>query len=82
MAGDVDNLGLGKVFWIKSPDLTAIGILSDTGGAFQPNLQQLDWFMGIYPDRQSLDQNTKDLPRYANIGIIIRKPNAFQDGIQ
>ena len=81
MAGDVDNLGLGKVFWIQSSDLTTIGILSDTGGAFQGNLQQLDWFMGVYPDRQSLDQNTKNLPRYANIGILIRKRDAFQDGL-
>ena len=78
MAGDVDNLGLGKVFWIQSQELTTVGILSDTGGAFQPNLQQLDWFMGVYPDRQTLDERTKDLPRYAKVGILIRKEGMGQ----
>ena len=79
MAGDVDNLGLGKVFWIQSPERTAVGILSDTGGAFQANLHQLDWFVGIYPDRKTLLHKTRELPKYGNVGILIRKQDKFKD---
>ncbi|MEC8276808.1 MAG: hypothetical protein VXZ96_11905 [Myxococcota bacterium] len=79
MAGDVDNLGLGKVFWIQSPERTTVGVLSDTGGAFQANLHQLDWFMGVYPDRQTLEHQTRHLPKYANVGILIRKSHKFED---
>lgn len=73
MAGDVQNLGLGKLLWISDAQHDYIGLLSDSGGAFQSNLHQLDWFMGLYPDRKHLDQATNHLPRYATLGIIIRK---------
>jgi membrane-bound lytic murein transglycosylase len=58
VAGDVDNLGLGTLLALEAADGLRLVIVSDTGGAFQPNLHQLDLYTGVYPDRPSFDRAT------------------------
>ena len=72
-AGDIQNLGLGQLLWIQAEQNSYIGVLGDTGGAFQPNLGQLDWFIGMARDKKHFYQRTATLPQYAKVGILIRK---------
>ena len=79
LAGDVYNLGLGKLIALKSinketdkPELR-LGILSDTGGAFENNLYQLDCFTGLFNTRAEFDNHIKDLPMFAQAYILIKK---------
>jgi hypothetical protein len=80
-AGDVYNLGLGKVMGISYKDKTddkqklRLGILADTGGAFTPNLHQLDYYTGIFASRREFDKKTKNLPGYAEVYFFcLRRP--------
>ena len=74
VAGDVFNLGLGKLLALQSGDTLRLAILSDTGGAFQPNLFQLDFFVGSYPSRESFAHHTRHLPSTVEAGILLWKP--------
>lgn len=73
-AGDVFNLGLGKLIAIRYPlkgkNTLKLGILADTGGAFIPNLYQLDFLSGIYPDRASFQKGIASLPEYADAFVL------------
>jgi len=76
-AGDIANIGLGKIVAIEHstsgvPEIN-LGVIADTGGAFAPNLFQLDLLAGIYPDRQAFSANTGHLPSYAKAYILIKK---------
>jgi len=77
-AGDVHTLGLGKLIAIsyKNP-LTQqkelrLGILADTGGAFEDNLYQLDFFTGTFPSRQAFNAAIKKLPESAEAYFLIK----------
>jgi hypothetical protein len=78
-AGDIYNLGLGKLMGIsyKNPrdnrDKMRLGILADTGGAFTPNLFQLDYYVGVFPSRRTFKRKVKTLPDYARVYILIKK---------
>lgn len=79
LAGDVYNLGLGKLIALKSinketqkPELR-LGILSDTGGAFENNLYQLDCFTGLFNTREEFTAHIKNLPMFAQAFILIKK---------
>ncbi len=79
LAGDVYNLGLGKLIALKStnkethkPELR-LGILSDTGGAFENNLYQLDCFTGLFNTRDEFNAHIKNLPMFAQAYILIKK---------
>jgi len=74
VAGDVYNLGLGKLLALRSNGELRLVVLSDTGGAFQPNLFQLDFFVGGYPSRASFIEGTKALPSTVEAGIMIWEP--------
>ncbi|MFT4975091.1 MAG: hypothetical protein ACI8S6_000978 [Myxococcota bacterium] len=58
VAGDVYNLGLGKLIAIERGGVARLAVLSDTGGAFQPNLFQLDLFTGAFPSREAFQAAT------------------------
>ena len=73
VAGDVDNLGLGGLFAISGNGGVRLVILADTGGAFQPNLYQLDFFAGAYPDRATFERQTADVPNRAVVYMLVRK---------
>jgi hypothetical protein len=56
VAGDVYNLGLGKLVALEDvrTGVVRLVVLGDSGGAFQPNLFQLDDYVGAFPDRPAL----------------------------
>jgi hypothetical protein len=73
VAGDVYNLGLGKLIALRSEGELRLAVLSDTGGAFQPNLFQLDFFVGGYPSREAFQEATRHLPSTVEAGVLIRE---------
>lgn len=76
-AGDVFNIGLGKIVVIDtgSPGQKhlVMGVIADTGGAFIPNLYQLDYLAGIFPSRQVFTQQTGYMPDSAKAYILVKK---------
>ena len=73
-AGDVLNIGLGKIIAIEDSNQNIrIGMIADTGGAFLPNLHQLDFFAGVFPSRDAYQQAVQQLPTYANTYILLKK---------
>lgn len=78
-AGDIDNLGLGKVMGVFYHDpgsgkpKMVLGVLSDTGGAFRPNLSQLDYYIGVLNSRKEFNRIVKTLPSFAKVYFIIKK---------
>ena len=76
-AGDVLNIGLGKIVAIEDRNQNIrLGIIADTGGAFLPNLHQLDFFAGVFPDRTTYQQAVSDLPEYTKTYFLLRKESA------
>jgi hypothetical protein len=71
VAGDVYNLGLGKLVALEGGDGLRLAVLSDTGGAFQPNLFQLDFLAGAWPDRESFTRDTAGVPERARAGVLL-----------
>jgi hypothetical protein len=76
-AGDVLNIGLGKLIVLeyhqRRRKRLQMGVIADTGGAFLPNLHQLDFLAGIFRDRQEFGQYVKQLPEYATAYILVKK---------
>lgn len=76
VAGDLANVGLGTVLALKSADGFRIVVLADTGGAFQPNLHQLDLYTGIYPSKAAFLSATRAMGDTASAWILTRTPGA------
>ncbi|MEH1830404.1 MAG: hypothetical protein V7L22_34545 [Nostoc sp.] len=76
-AGDVLNIGLGKVIVIEHTQggrkHLQMGVIADTGGAFLPNLYQLDFLAGIFQNKKEFGQNITQLPDYATAYFLIKK---------
>lgn len=76
-AGDVLNLGLGRIVALAHSSggrsQLQLGIVADTGGAFLPNLHQLDLLAGVFGDRDEFYAATRDLPEYAQAYVLVRK---------
>ncbi|MHC5858361.1 hypothetical protein [Nostoc sp.] len=76
-AGDVLNIGLGKVVVIEHTQggrkHLQMGVIADTGGAFLPNLYQLDFLAGIFNNKKEFGQNITQLPDYATAYFLIKK---------
>lgn len=76
-AGDVLNIGLGRVIVIEhnqaGHEHLQMGVIADTGGAFLPNLAQLDFLAGIFQSEADFDRYTQKLPTYANAYILVKK---------
>jgi hypothetical protein len=76
-AGDVLNIGLGRVIVIEHNQAgrkyLQMGVIADTGGAFLPNLAQLDFLAGIFRSGADFDRYTQKLPSYANAYILIKR---------
>lgn len=76
-AGDILNIGLGKVVALEylqgGRKHLKLGIIADTGGAFLPNLHQLDFLAGIFQGRTDFDRNIRRLPEYATAYILVKK---------
>ncbi len=76
-AGDVWNIGLGRVVVIEDTrsghSKLRLGVIADTGGAFAPNLYQLDFLAGIFPNRSTYQSVARTLPGYVRGYILIKK---------
>ncbi len=76
-AGNVKQLGLGKLFLINfttgEQRYNQIGVLADQGGAFDNNLFQLDFLKGSYYGWQDYYQANKHLPDYVNAWLMLIK---------
>ncbi|MBE9208584.1 hypothetical protein IQ244_18995 [Nostoc sp. LEGE 06077] len=76
-AGDVLNIGVGKIVVIENTQggrkNLRMGVIADTGGAFLPNLYQLDFLAGIFQNRQEFNQHIRQLPEYATAYFLVKK---------
>ncbi len=76
-AGDVLNIGLGKVIVLEhnrgGRKQLQMGVIADTGGAFLPNLYQLDFLAGIFQNQKDFRQHISKLPEYATAYILVKK---------
>ncbi len=76
-AGNVAELGLGKLFMVSYPQadqqISRLGVLSDQGGAFDNNLFQLDLLVDSYFGWQDYHQANKQLPDYASAWLMLVK---------
>ncbi len=72
-AGDVLNIGLGKLVVISSADGMRMGAIADTGGAFLPNLHQLDFLAGTFDGKAAFDQAARSLPEYVTAYFLVKK---------
>lgn len=76
-AGDVLNIGLGRIVLLEHTQggrkQLQMGVIADTGGAFLPNLYQLDFLSGIFPNQNSFRQYIRQLPEYATVYFLVKK---------
>lgn len=77
VAGDVYNVGLGKLVALEWDGASGrelhLAVLADTGGAFQPNLGQLDWLAGTFPSRAAFEAWERTTPPRVDAAILVRK---------
>ncbi len=76
-AGDVLNIGLGRMVAIEhstsGKQHLQMGIIADTGGAFLPNLHQLDFLAGVFNSKDEFTAHTRKLPEYAKAYILVKR---------
>ncbi len=77
-AGDVLNIGLGKIVVTQSGANSGkqqlhMGIIADTGGAFLPNLHQLDFLAGVFDSKEDFAAYTRTLPEYTKAYILVKR---------
>jgi hypothetical protein len=76
-AGDVLNIGLGRIVVTENlsdgKPLLHMGIIADTGGAFLPNLHQLDFLAGVFGSKEEFTAYTRKLPEYTKAYILVKR---------
>lgn len=76
-AGDVLNIGLGRIVVMEHTKggrkQLQMGVIADTGGAFLPNLYQLDFLAGIFQSQKEFGQHISKLPEYATAYFLVKK---------
>ncbi|MEA5582748.1 hypothetical protein VB620_15535 [Nodularia harveyana UHCC-0300] len=76
-AGDILNIGLGRIVVMEHTrngrKQLQMGVIADTGGAFLPNLHQLDFLAGTFKNRQEFTQYIRQLPEYATAYFLVKK---------
>lgn len=76
-AGDVLNIGFGRIIVIEDNQSgqkrLKMGVIADTGGAFLPNLYQLDFLAGTFTSERAFEQYIQKLPEYTNAYILVKK---------
>lgn len=77
VAGDIVNLGLGKLILLATPEAGTVHyrltVLADTGGAFANNQFQLDWLSGYYRDWDHYYQANKHRGDYSLVWLLLKK---------
>ncbi|AFY31580.1 hypothetical protein [Calothrix sp. PCC 7507] len=76
-AGDVLNIGLGRLIVLEHTKggrkQLQMGVIADTGGAFLPNLYQLDFLAGVFQNKQDFGQHIAQFPDYATAYFLVKK---------
>ena len=76
-AGDILNIGLGRIIVLEHSQAgkqhLRMGIIADTGGAFLPNLHQLDFLAGVFDSKEDFNSYTRKLPEYAKAYILVKR---------
>jgi hypothetical protein len=76
-AGDVLNIGLGKIIVIEQEQggkkQLRLGAIADTGGAFSPNLYQLDFLAGIFQSKAEFEGYINKTSDYAGAYILVKR---------
>lgn len=77
-AADLKQLGLGKLLLVqyhtgKGRLLSKVGILADTGGAFENNLYQVDFLTGSYAGKDAFYAANKAIPDYVTAYFMVLK---------
>jgi len=76
-AGNVKDLGLGKLFLVSfiqsEQKVSRLGVLADQGGAFDNNFFQLDLLVDSYKGWTDYHQANKTMPDYAKAWLLIKK---------
>ncbi|WP_426359495.1 MltA domain-containing protein [Pseudocolwellia sp. HL-MZ19] len=76
-AGNVKDLGLGKLFLVSFVEqgerVSRMGVLADQGGAFDNNLFQLDLLVDSYKGWEDYHQANKTMPDYAQAWLLLKK---------
>lgn len=76
LAADLGNLAYGGLVALQADGGLTVGVVSDTGGAFQPNLFQVDLYAGVYPSRAAFEEATRTVPRRAHAWFLVRPAGA------
>lgn len=77
-AGDVFNIGIGKIIAIKylNPSTRKkeirLGVLNDVGGAFANNLYQLDLFAGVFKNKDDFRKWIRGVPDAVDAYIMVK----------
>ena len=76
-AGDVLNIGLGKIIVLEEGQgdkkQLRLGAIADTGGAFLPNLHQLDFLAGIFQTKADFNGYLSQQQDYAGAYILVKR---------
>ncbi|MBD3231816.1 hypothetical protein GF322_04105 [Candidatus Dependentiae bacterium] len=78
-AGDIFNLGLGKIIAIKyknrknQKDEIRLGVLLDSGSALTNNLYQLDLFAGVFDNKKKFKDWLWGIPNTVEAYILVKK---------
>ena len=76
-AGDISNIGLGRIVvldtFVEGERRLQIGVIADTGGAFRPNLYQLDYLAGIFPSRAAFADYARQYSDYATAYLLVHR---------
>lgn len=75
VAGDLENIGLGTFIALQAADGLHLVVVADTGGAFQPNLHQLDLYTGAFPSYAAFSSATAKIGDTATAYILLAKPD-------
>jgi hypothetical protein len=74
-AGDITRLGLGKLLLIEGMErgerVMRLGVMADTGGAFDNNLFQIDLLAGAYRGWSDYQAANRHLPDHVNGWILL-----------
>ena len=79
VAGDLKNLGLGKIVALRyknkrsKKDEVRLCMLSDTGGAFKNNLYQLDLFSGFFNKSRTFWNYVHKYPEQVDAYFLLKK---------
>ena len=78
-AGDIRNIGVGKIIAINYLNKKSgkkelrLGVLADEGSAFDDNLYQLDFFVGVCKNKKALQLRIGKYPELVQAYVIYKK---------